>query len=76
MAAPKVKFVLNRKAFQSQVLYSETLGQVCAAALGAGALVEQSSNARGGGRVRARVYGSMSDEAATGTLSRKLGGVK
>lgn len=76
MASPKVKFVLNRAAFQEQVLYSDALGEACAAALGAGAVVERSSNARRGGRVRARVYGDMSDEAATGSLSRKLGGAK
>lgn len=76
MAAPKVKFVLHRRAFQDQVLYSDALGQVCADVLGAGAVVERSNNARRGGRVRARAYGDMSDEAATGSLSRKLGGAK
>lgn len=69
-----VKFVLNRKALQEQVLYNEQLGQMCAAALGEGAVVERSNNARHAGRVRARVYGDLSDEAARGSLSRRLGG--
>lgn len=70
-----VRFVLNTKAFQEQVLYSDRLGQICADALGPDAVIERSNNARGGGRVRARVYGSMKDEVENGALSRRLGGV-
>lgn len=71
-----LKFTLNKQEFQAQVLYSPVLGLALAAALGADAEVEESNNARGKGRVRARVYGSLSDEASNGTLTRRLGGSK
>ena len=72
--ARPVKFVLNRSAFQNQILYNDKLGQICAAKLGGDAEISRSDNSRGGGRIRARAYGSMSGEALTGALSRKLGG--
>lgn len=70
--AKKVKFVLNRMAFREQILMGagtvamlrETLGQDAVTDIG-----------RDGVRARARVYGSMADEAKNGTLSRRLGGV-
>lgn len=71
--AKKVKFYLNRRAFQEQILYSEQVGQACAAVLGEGAEVSRSNNARKQGRIRARLYGDLADEAANGTLSRRLG---
>lgn len=70
----RVKFVLYRKAWQDQILYNEKLGEICASKLGEGAVIERSPNVRGGGRIRARVYGSMSDEAVSGSLSRRIGG--
>lgn len=70
----KVKFVSNRRAFQDQILYNEKLGQVCANTLGSDAEISKSDNSLAGGRIRARVYGSMQDEAANGALSRRLGG--
>ena len=76
-----VKFVLNRKAFQDQVLYGATTAEALAAALNAAAptadvRVESSSNARGTGRARARAYGTLPSEAASGDLSRILGAVR
>lgn len=80
--ARKTKYVPNRKEFQRQVLYNPALGEILASKLGPGAEVSVSDNSRpspinpgGGGRIRARLYGSMKDEQRNGTLSRKLGGV-
>lgn len=70
----RVRFVLNRKAWQNEILYNEKLGEICASKLGEGAVIEKSRNAKGGGRIRARVYGSMGDEALTGTLTKRIGG--
>lgn len=74
MTGKRVRVVLNRKAVQEQILYSKKVGEACAAALGGDAVIEESSNALRKGRVRARVYGSLPLEAATGYLSKKLGG--
>lgn len=74
--AKDVKFRLNRRAFQSQILMGQGVDMAGAlqSALGPGddVQIEVSSNARQGGRMRARVYGSLSDEAARGSLSRRL----
>lgn len=69
-----VKLVLNKKAFQQEVLLNPKLGEACAKVLGPDAVVEESDNSRAGGRVRARLYGKLSEEAATGYLSKKIGG--
>jgi len=79
--AKRVKVRLNSRNLQSQILYGEgvgTEGALLAPAAGAQAnpdlivTTERSSNARGGGRLRVRVYGDMADEARNGTLSRVL----
>lgn len=70
------KFVLNKRALQSQILYGgnvDTEGALARAA-GPDAIIEASSNARRGGRLRARIYGDLNDEASSGSLSRRLGG--
>lgn len=76
--AKNVKFVLNRRAFQRQILQGEGVDMASALydSLGGGddVVIEQSSNARGGGRMRARVYGAMKDEVEYGLLSKRLGG--
>ncbi len=76
MAKSDVKFRLNRRAFQQQILMGNgiALESALRSAIGGGddVQIEVSSNTRGGGRMRARVYGSLSDEAARGSLSRRL----
>lgn len=74
--AKNVKFLLNRRAFQQQILQGQGVDMASAlrAALpGDDVVIEQSSNAQGGGRMRARAYGKMSDEVELGSLSRRLG---
>lgn len=74
--AKNVKFVLNRRAFQRVVLQGHGTGMEKAlrsALPGDDVVIEQSSNARGGGRMRARAYGRIGDEVETGALSRRLG---
>lgn len=74
--AKNVKFVLNRRAFQQQILQGGGVDMekaLRAALPGNDVVVEQSSNARLGGRMRARAYGKMSDEVELGSLSRRLG---
>lgn len=76
--AKDVKFKMNRRAFQSQILMGngvDMAGALTDALKGGDDIVmEQSSNARRGGRMRARVYGSMADEVSHGLLSKRLGG--
>lgn len=82
--AKNIKFVLNRKAFQQQVLMGDAtaamLEVIATAAAPSGTRVETSvsSNARNSGRARARIIDdsprAMSREADTGHLSRALGG--
>lgn len=74
--AKRTKFVLNRAAVQSEILYGgsvDTEGLLRRYA-GTDAEIDRSSNARRGGRLRARIYGDLDDEAKNGTLSRRLGG--
>lgn len=80
--AKNVKVKLNRRAVQSQILYGDgvdTEGALLAAAGSAVATpdlivaVENSSNVKGRGRMRVRIYGDMADEVANGTLSRSIG---
>lgn len=68
----KAKFVLNRKNFREQILKGAGTVAVLRQRLGEDALTDI---ARDGNRARARVYGLMSDEAQSGVLSRRLGGV-
>lgn len=75
--AKDVKFVLNRRAFQRLILQGQGVDMeaaLCDALPGDDVVIEQSSNAQGGGRMRARAYGKMRDEVETGALSRRLGG--
>lgn len=75
--AKNVKFVLNRRAFQEQILMGKGVdmeGALRSAMGGDDVVIERSGNARGGGRMRARAYGSMASEQASGALSRRLGG--
>lgn len=69
--AKKAKFVLNRRNFREQILMGAGTVAVLREALGQDAVTDVAVD---GVRARARVYGSMADEAKTGTLSRKLGG--
>ena len=66
----KTKFVLNRRNFREQILKGAGTAAVLHETLGQDAQVDVSKNRR----ARARVYGSMADEAKNGTLSRRLGG--
>lgn len=68
------KFRLNKKAFQEQVLYGPEAAALVKGLAGPDAVVERSDNSRGGGRVRARVYGSARD-VEDGSLVRRVGGV-
>lgn len=72
-----IKFKLNKKAFQDVVLYG--IGDAAvrsAAGSGPDVEVDRSSNSRGGGRARARIYGGSVDaEAKGGGLARRLGGM-
>lgn len=70
--AKKAKFVLNRKNFREQILMGAGTVAVLREALGQDSVADVASD---GVRARARVYGSMADEAKNGTLSRRLGGV-
>lgn len=70
--AKRVKFVLNRLNFRKQILMGAPTGDMLREHLGDESVLDV---ARDGVRARARVYGSMSDEAQNGTLSRKLGGL-
>ncbi|GEM_PF-4571275 len=72
--AKKVKFVPNRKEFQRQILNADSLGPILARQLGPDAEISHSDNSKGGGRVRARVFGSLAEEQRNGSLSRLLGG--
>lgn len=67
----KTKFVLNRKNFREQILKGAGTVAVLREILGQGAEVDVSPS---GERARARVYGTMADEAKNGSLSRRLGG--
>lgn len=69
--AKKVKFFLNRKNFREQILKGNQTQALLADMLGTDAELDVTPS---GERVRARVYGRMSDEAKNGTLSRRLGG--
>lgn len=75
--AAKVRFVLNRGAFASQVLSGPgttalLAGIAAASAGGEGEVVMDQS----GPRSRARVYGSLNAEATAGALSRVIGGMR
>ncbi|MBL5974799.1 MAG: hypothetical protein D3X82_13820 [Candidatus Leucobacter sulfamidivorax] len=67
----KTKFVLNRKNFREQILKGPGTVAVLRETLGEDAVTDIG---RDGVRARARLYGSMADEAKNGTLSRRLGG--
>ena len=69
--AKNTKFVLNQKNFREQILMGAGTVAMLREKLGEDAV---SDTARDGVRARARVYGSMTDEAKNGTLSRRLGG--
>jgi hypothetical protein len=66
------KFVLNKKAFQDQVLYGPEIQALLASLIGPNGVVEQSDNSKRGGRARARIYGNSKD-VADGSLLRSLG---
>lgn len=66
----KAKFVLNRKNFREQILKGAGTVAVLRESLGQDAEMDVSNDSR----ARARLYGSMADEAKNGTLSRRLGG--
>lgn len=85
----KVKFILNQREFQKQILYSPQLGKMLGDALSAAShgaeqvVVSDSPNTRGTGRVRARAYSrdpnlfrALDDEAQTGQLNSILGRVR
>ncbi len=67
----KTKFVLNRKNFREQVLKGPGTVAVLREIIGQDAELDVSPS---GERARARVYGTMADEAKNGSLSRRLGG--
>lgn len=63
------KFVLNRAAFRDQILKGPETRALLNGIVGEGATDEEAPS-----RARARVYGTMDDEAKNGTLSRRIGG--
>lgn len=63
------KFVLNKAAFRDQILKGEATASLLTGIAG-----PDSTNEQAPSRARARVYGTMDDEAQNGTLSRKIGG--
>jgi hypothetical protein len=63
------KFVLNKAAFRSQILKGSATAALLNGIAGPDAKPEEAPS-----RARARVYGSMADEAKNGTLSRVIGG--
>jgi len=63
------KFVLNKKAFRDQVLKGQATEDLLSGIVGGDGVSEEAPS-----RARARVYGRLSDEAATGSLSRTIGG--
>lgn len=63
------KFVLNKAAFRAQILKGAETEALLRGIVGEDAVSEQAPS-----RARARVYGSMDDEAQNGTLSRVIGG--
>lgn len=69
-----VRFVLNRAGFRDQVLRSAgtkaMLGAAISGAAPEGVEVEVDES---GPRARARIYGTLSDEASAGTLSQAIG---
>lgn len=67
----KVRFVLNRPAFQREVLKSAKVGEALGQALGEGAQVSE-----GRTRQRAVLVGKLRDEQGSGELSRRLGGAR
>lgn len=69
--AGRAKFVLKRRNFREQILKGAGTVAVLMEKLGQDAVSDVAAD---GNRVRARVYGKMSDEAQSGLLSRRLGG--
>lgn len=67
------KFVLNKKAFQEQVLYGPQTEALLAGLVGSDGVVERSDNSQRGGRSRGRIYGDAKD-VQDGSLLRRLGG--
>lgn len=63
------KFVLNSRAFREQILKGDAT-----VALLNGIAGPDSESEEVASRARARVYGTMDDEAQNGTLSRVIGG--
>lgn len=63
------KFVLNKTAFREQILKGAATRALLSGVVGDGGTAEEAPS-----RARARVYGSMGDEAQNGTLSRMIGG--
>lgn len=66
----RTMFVLNRRNFREQILKGAGTAAVLRETLGRDAEIDVSNDLR----ARARVYGTMADEAKNGTLSRRLGG--
>lgn len=63
------KFVLNKRAFREQILKGAETRALLAGIVGSDGVEEEAPS-----RARARVYGQLDDEAATGVLSRTIGG--
>lgn len=72
--AKNVKFVLNRAAFRDQILKGQ--GVDLEGALREALPGDDVEVTVGRQRMRARASGSLSDEARTGALSRRLGGAQ
>lgn len=63
------KFVLNSRAFREQILKGDATHALLNGIAGPDSVEEEVAS-----RARARVYGTMDDEAQNGTLSRVIGG--
>lgn len=63
------KFVLNKSAFREQILKGAETRALLGGIVGSGGAAEEAPS-----RARARVYGTLDDEAKNGTLSRVIGG--
>lgn len=63
------KFVLNKQAFRDQILKGAATQALLSGVVGDDGVDEEAPS-----RARSRVYGSLSDEAQNGSLSRVIGG--